>query len=125
MRAWACVCVGVVGNKDAAAVDCKLLRRGVVKLAVEAVPRVLSVQVAAVAAAAIAKNSTVCSTRLHSAATAIADIQAVKLLAQKRRKAQQKCTKRARRKQSNTNYDRRNASHLVPIVYFHKLGAAA
>ena len=52
---WACVCVGVVGNKDAAAVDCKLLRRGVVKLAVEAVPRVLSVQAAAVAAAAIAK----------------------------------------------------------------------
>ena len=57
MRVWACVCVGVVGNKDAAAVDCKLLRRGVVKLAVEAVPRVLCVQAAAVAAAAIAKLS--------------------------------------------------------------------
>ena len=62
MRAWACVCVGVVGNKDAVAVDCKLLRRGVVKFAVEAVPRVLCVQAAAAAAAAIAKLNCIFNT---------------------------------------------------------------
>ena len=62
MRVWACVCVGVFGNKDAVAVDCKLLRRGVVKFAVEDVLRVLCVQAAAAAAAAIAKLNCIFNT---------------------------------------------------------------